>query len=145
VVLAGEDVTRVAVHRRNLGLVFQSYALFPHMTVHDNGAFGLRMDVQQAGLLGQHALAYTALSYFAIMIHRRLLWFGVPSQALQLLPIFAVAHAIELGVRMLGGAGFAGWQALWAPAIEAALWPVASVLLLAPQLRAPEPDKDRPL
>ena len=42
VVLGGEDITRVAVHRRHLGLVFQSYALFPHMTVFENVAFGLR-------------------------------------------------------------------------------------------------------
>jgi len=35
--------------------------------------FGLAVDVHQASLLGQHALAYTTLSYFAITIHRRLL------------------------------------------------------------------------
>src|SRR4030095_11842471 len=65
--------------------------------------FGLFMDVHQAALLGQHALAYTALSFLAITIHRRLLWFTVPSQAVQVLPLFAAAHVIELAVRMLAG------------------------------------------
>lgn len=37
-----EDVTRVAPHRRNAGMVFQSLALWPHMTVAENVAFGLR-------------------------------------------------------------------------------------------------------
>jgi rod shape-determining protein MreD len=107
--------------------------------------FGLAIDVHQASLLGQHALAYTTLSYFAITIHRRLLWFTVPSQAIQVLPLFAAAHGIELAIRMLAGAPFPGTGVLVAPVVEAALWPVVSVLLLLPQRRAPDPDENRPL
>jgi rod shape-determining protein MreD len=107
--------------------------------------FGVATDVHQSALLGQHALSYTALSFMAIMVHRRLLWFTVPSQAMQVLPLFAVAHALELLVRMMSGALFPGWMILLAPLFEALLWPVVSVLLLAPQRRAPNPDANRPL
>ena len=39
----GQDVTDVPTNKRGIGMVFQNYALFPHMTVAENIAFGLRM------------------------------------------------------------------------------------------------------
>src|ERR1700676_3841856 len=41
--LDGKDVTRLPPSRRELGMVFQSYALFPHMTVFENVAFPLQV------------------------------------------------------------------------------------------------------
>lgn len=107
--------------------------------------FGLLMDAHQGALLGQHAMSYTVLSFFANMMHRRLLWFSVPSQAAQVLPLFVAAHGVELVLRMVGGGAFPGWWILLAPVLESVLWPVASVVLLAPQRRAPNPDANRPL
>ena len=106
---------------------------------------GVATDVHQSALLGQHALTYTALGFFATVIQRRLLWFTVPSQAMQVLPLFLAAHAMELLVRMMSGALFPGWSIFLAPVLEALLWPVVSVILLAPQRRAPDPDETRPL
>ncbi len=107
--------------------------------------FGLLMDVHQGALLGQHAMSYTVLSFLAIAVHRRLLWFTVPSQATQVLPLFVISHVLELALRMMSGAAFPGWSVGFAPLLEAALWPVASIILLAPQRRAPDPDANRPL
>jgi spermidine/putrescine ABC transporter ATP-binding subunit len=43
IVMGGRDITQLPPHRRNTGMVFQSYALFPHRTVADNIAFGLKV------------------------------------------------------------------------------------------------------
>lgn len=107
--------------------------------------FGLAMDVHQGALLGQHALSYTALGFMAVSIHRRLLWFAVPKQAIQVLPLFVIAHVLSMVVRLLAGEHFPGWPYLLVPVIESALWPLVSVVLLAPQRRAPDPDENRPL
>ena len=51
--IAGEDVTHVPSYRRNVNQVFQSYALFPHLTVRDNIAFGLRMQHRTSGEIAE--------------------------------------------------------------------------------------------
>ncbi len=107
--------------------------------------FGLLMDVHSGAVLGQHALAYTLLSFVAVTIHRRLLWFTVPSQALQILPLFVAAQAVSLVVRIVAGGMLPGWEMVLAPVFQSLLWPVVTLLLLAPQRRAPDPDQNRPL
>ena len=107
--------------------------------------FGLTMDIHQGALLGQHALGYTVLSFLAISMHRRLLWFPVPTQAVQVLPLLLAMQLLELLVRMIAGGTWPGWAVFLAPLLAAALWPVVSVLLLLPQRRAPNPDDNRPI
>ena len=106
---------------------------------------GLLLDVHQGALLGQHALAYTVLSYLASVFRRRILWFPVRAQALHVLPLFITAHSLQVVVRLAAGHGWPGWSALATPAIETLLWPVATLLLLAPQRRPHNPDDHRPI
>lgn len=59
--------------------------------------------------------------------------------------LLIAAHAVALAVRLMVGGNFPGFALLLAPLIEALLWPLASLLLLLPQRRAPDPDANRPL
>lgn len=107
--------------------------------------FGLAMDVHQTTLLGQHALCYTLLSFGVAALQRRVMWFKVSSQAMQLFPLFAVMHLLEFALRIMFGHAWPSWQIALAPLIEALIWPIATVLLLLPQRRSPDPDANRPL
>lgn len=106
---------------------------------------GLMMDVHDATLLGENALAYTLLSYFAISMHRRVLWFPVMSQALHILPLLLMSQAVELVVRFLITGKVPGWTFFTESFVAFALWPVATWILLAPQRRAVDKDENRPL
>ncbi|CAM2191140.1 rod shape-determining protein MreD [Paraburkholderia sp. A1RI_3L] len=106
---------------------------------------GLLMDVHNASLLGEHALAYTLLSYGAITIHRRVLWVSPLWQMLAVMPLLVGAQVVPFIIRLLMGAAFPGWGYLIDGFVEAALWPLASILLLMPQRRPVDPDDTRPI
>jgi rod shape-determining protein MreD len=99
---------------------------------------GLVADAGNGVLLGQHALAYALLAFFAITFSRRILWFSPWYQALHVAPLLLVAAAVVMLVRLATGAPLPGWSILVAPLAGAALWPFASWLLLLPQRRALE-------
>jgi putative spermidine/putrescine transport system ATP-binding protein len=73
--LGGKDITRRPPWKRNTGLVFQSYALFPHLSVADNVAFGLRMrKLPQAAIVAKlsEALRLVRLEGLADRLPREL-------------------------------------------------------------------------
>jgi len=61
ITLAGRDLNKIPVHQRNFGLMFQEFALFPHRTVAENVAFGLRMNGQSHVQISQRVQEVLAL------------------------------------------------------------------------------------
>lgn len=108
-------------------------------------SLGLLMDVHNAALLGQNALAYTLLSYGAIMMHRRVLWFPVLTQAMHVFPLMLLAQAVQLAVRLIAADSFPGWLYFTESFVAVALWPIVTWMLLAPQRRAVDRDHTRPI
>jgi rod shape-determining protein MreD len=98
-------------------------------------ALGLLSDAGNGVLLGEHALAYSLAAFVAIWLSRRILWFGPGLQSLHVALILLMAQAAQLVVRLAAGDPFPGWGLFVGPLLGAALWPVASWLLLLPQRR----------
>lgn len=68
IMLAGQDMAGTPVHQRGIGMVFQSYALFPHLSVRDNVAYGLalrKMPAAQRQARAAELLGVVGLSDFA--------------------------------------------------------------------------------
>jgi rod shape-determining protein MreD len=83
---------------------------------------GIVMDVHSGALLGQHALAYSVLSYGAIALHRRLLWYSIAGQALQLLPLFLLANLVVIVVHLFMTGVGPSWTYFVSPLLTALLW-----------------------
>jgi rod shape-determining protein MreD len=128
-----------------LALVFWNVHQPRRVGIGASFVFGLLMDVHDGALFGEHALAYTLLSYGAISLHRRILWFPLGAQAVHVVPLLLLAQLASLLIRVWVGGSFPGWPYFLESVVGAILWPVASWLLLTPQRRPLDRDETRPL
>ena len=128
-----------------LALVFWCLHQPRHVGVLVACGFGLIMDVHRTSLLGTHMLAYGAAAYVVYLLHRRLPLFSAHWQALQLSGVFVATHGLLWLLHLASGGHWPGAGLLFAPVLEALLWPLLDRVLLAPQRRAPDRDVTRPL
>lgn len=106
---------------------------------------GLAMDVADGSVMGQHALAYVLLAYFAAGLSRRVLWFPLSQQALHVLPLLLGAQLVMMVARMIGGADFPGVLWFLSSITATLLWHPATYLLLIPQFMPVDTDAERPI
>jgi len=102
---------------------------------------GLLMDVADATLFGQHGLAYAALMFAAVFVHRRIQMFSLPYQMAHVLALLVAQQCIQLLVRLVDSAEFPGFQYFIASVTAAVLWPALVTALNAPLRRRPGADE----
>ena len=69
VILNGEDICEVPAYKRELNTVFQKYALFPHMNVYDNIAFGLKIKKMSKDIIDQKVMSDKVVFRGAANLH----------------------------------------------------------------------------
>jgi rod shape-determining protein MreD len=106
---------------------------------------GIVMDVADASVMGQHALAYVLIAYLASSLSRRILWFPLLEQALHVLPILLFAQLVQFAARMIAGGDFPGFGYFVGPLIATVLWVPGTYMLMLPQFRPVNRDENRPI
>lgn len=107
--------------------------------------FGLAMDVADASLMGQHALAYVLVAYAASALSRRILWFPLGQQALHILPLMISVQAVQYGVRAMPGVDLPGLSYFFGAIVGTFLWLPLTFVLLLPQYQPLNRDANRPI
>jgi len=107
--------------------------------------FGLVMDVANGSVMGQHALAYVLLAFAAGGLSRRILWFPLGQQALQIWPMLLGTQVVMVLIRMAAGAEFPGLLYFLSSFVAVLLWHPLNYVLLLPQYRPAERDDNRPI
>ncbi len=129
------------------GLVLTFWCIHQPRKVGMGTAFllGLLLDVGDASVMGQHALAYVLLAFAAGSLSRRILWFRLSQQALHVLPLLLGSQVVMTVVRLIGGGEFPGLLWFLGSFTAAALWHPITYLLLLPQFQPLERDDNRPI
>jgi hypothetical protein len=123
-----------------LGLLFNLMPWGPEWPIPD---LGLVMDVHQGVLLGQHALAYSLLSYGAITLHRRIPDFTIWGQMAHLYLLFLLALSSVYLIRWFVEGVVPGQVLLIQPALEAVTWVIVSRLIQGLLQRKTRPGRMR--
>ena len=106
---------------------------------------GVVMDVADASLMGKHTLADVLLAYLSSSLSRRVLWFPLLQQALQIMPLLAVVPLAQFVVSMAAGGQFPGFLYFLWPVVGTLLWVPLTFVLLLPQYQPVERDANRPI
>jgi rod shape-determining protein MreD len=128
-----------------LVLLFWSIREPRHVGMGSGFILGLAMDVADASLMGQHALAYVLAAYVASSLSRRILWFPLGQQALHILPLLLLVQAVQFAVRAMPGVDLPGWSYFLGALVGTLLWLPLTFVLLLPQYQPVERDANRPI
>ena len=102
---------------------------------------GLVIDVSNSSILGQHALAYCLITFFGMILHRRLRLFNVFQQAPQIFWMLLITQFAVFLTGTLGGTYFPDWYYFLPSVTGALLWPVIAFLLGIPQKPKSDPNE----